>query len=310
MTSIWNKLKSRTFLTDGGLETDLIFNKGIDLPHFAAFPLIEDPLQSSALDEYYCDYLELAKAKNTGFILESPTWRANSEWGYTLGYSDQELFRANQHAIEHLQKLKVGYQDEIADILISGCIGPRGDGYMANGAMTPGEAAAYHHLQIEAFNQSGADFISALTMTNIDEAMGISEGAKALGIPVTISFTVETDGNLPSGESIAEAISSIDAQTDRYPMYYMINCAHPSHFANQLTDNHDWNQRIHGIRANASYKSHAELDASVELDKGDKADLGKWYHTLGKYLPSLQVYGGCCGTDVSHIESIYQHIFD
>lgn len=308
MKTIQKNKEAAIYLTDGGLETDLIFNKGIDLPHFAAFPLLDDPKLSTILSNYYRDYIKLALANKTGFVLESPTWRANPDWGFTLGYSKQDLIRINQKAIAQLQELKAEYQNSLSHILISGCIGPREDGYTLNSIMTPEEAANYHQLQTEAFDRSDADLVSAITMTYIGEALGIAQAAKQQGIPVIISFTVETDGNLPSGESLEEAITRIDEITNNYPLYYMINCAHPSHFAKKLAANHSWKKRIHGIRANASCKSHAELDASTELDAGDKEALSQWYVTLRHYLPNLKVFGGCCGTDTTHIASICKHV--
>ena len=295
---------NRFYLTDGGLETDLIFNKGIELPHFAAFPLIEHPNHSKIVESYYREYMEIAKNEKKGFILESPTWRANTDWGYALGYDQNELFRINQLAINQLKSLKNEYEDDIEEILISGCIGPRGDGYVLSKKMTPEEAEAYHLLQVKAFKECGADLVTALTMTYIDEALGLTIAAMKSHIPVVISFTVETDGDLPSRESIQEAISTIDAITNAYPSYYMINCAHPSHFYEKLDRSSHWNSRIRGVRANASCKSHAELDESTELDAGNKTDLSDWYQKLLHQLPNLMVVGGCCGTDASHINSI------
>ena len=310
MSILKEKLKTTFFLTDGGLETDLIFNKGIDLPHFAAFPLVEDPKHSKTLTDYYQEYLELAINNNTGFILESPTWRANKDWAYTLGYSENDLIRANAASIEQLKTLREAYKNSISNIFISGQIGPRGDGYTVENAMTSEEAKNYHDLQIKAFKNSGADLVSAITMTYIDEAIGITEGARTNNIPVVISFTVETDGSLPSDESLKKAIETIDKLTDSYPLYYMINCAHPSHFFDKLKDIEPWTKRIQGVRANASCKSHAELDEATELDTGDVVDFGHWHKKLNTLLPNLKVYGGCCGTDASHVSEICNHIND
>ena len=303
-----NKPGTATYLTDGGLETELLFNKGIDLPHFAAFPLVENPIHLKTLNNYYREYLDLSTQNGFGFILESPTWRANADWAYKLGYSEKELVAVNRKSIDQLMALRQEYEGSLPDILISGQVGPRGDGYSVESTMTPEEASDYHHLQISTFKDSGADLTSAITMTYIDEALGIARAARQNKLPLVISFTVETDGNLPSGETLEEAVTEVDRATRSYPLYYMINCAHPTHFLETIRMDSNWKMRIQGVRANASCKSHAELDESTELDVGDKEALGKLHRELKKHLPNLKVYGGCCGTDVSHVKSICQHI--
>lgn len=291
-------------LTDSGFETTLIYHHNIDLPHFAAFYLLDKPKYQDVIYNYYISHLEIAKKHGTGFILESGTWRANKDWAYKLGYDVEELIRVNILAINQLKAIREEYSKSINPIYISGQIGPSQDGYIVSETMTTGKAKSYHELQISAFKKAGADLASAQTICYINEAMGIVKSAKEHNLPVAISFTVETDGNLPSGESLKTAIESIDNETDGYPLHYMINCAHPSHFINQLDHSGAWQLRIKGIRANASCKSHAELDEATELDSGNIEDFGKWHKTLKEKLPNLIVYGGCCGTDVSHIEAI------
>lgn len=308
MKSIDERINATIFLTDGGLETDLIFTKNIDLPHFAAFPLLDNPQYANTLRKYYMDYLEIAKQNGTGYILESPTWRANSDWGFKLGYNKQDLLKVNQKAIQGLKELKETYKDDIKDILISGLIGPRGDGYQMAGSMTAAEAMQYHSLQVNAFKEAEVDMISAITLTDTEEAIGISMAAKTNKLPVVISFTVETDGQMANGDSLEEAIYKVDNASNDYPSYYMINCAHPTHFIDALDGNHSWKSRIRGVRSNASCKSHEELDESTELDSGNVIEFGKWHNQLKNILPELKVYGGCCGTDASHVESICTHI--
>jgi len=305
-----NPINNRPVLTDGGLETDLIFNRGINLDHFAAFPLIEHPEYRIAIKDYYKEYLEIAKKHKTGFILESPTWRANLDWGKRLGYSKEDLIRINQLAIRQLKALKATYEERIPGILISGQIGPRGDGYRSDTSMNCTEAMEYHKLQVAAFKSAAADQVSAITMTYSEEALGIIKSAQLHGIAVVISFTVELNGNLPSGEGLKDAIQRLDKATANYPMYYMINCAHPSHFVHRLANNEVWKHRIKGVRVNASCKSHEELDASTSLDKGDKKALASWHKILRSHLPDLRVYGGCCGTDASHISAICQELMN
>ena len=300
------QLNGKKFLTDGGLETTLIFQHGIDLPHFACFPMLNEPLKRQVLREYYEDYIRIAKRNNMGFILESPTFRSNADWGYKLGYDQADLREVNQMAIHQLAKMREEYEDDQAPIVISGCIGPRGDGYVVSEIMDVSEAKHYHRDQIQAFKDAGADMITCYTMNYMNEALGIAEAAKEMDIPAAIGITVETDGNLPSGESLKEVITAIDDITHKYPSYYMINCAHPSHFASRLNGG-KWKERIMAVRANASCKSHAELDESENLDPGDKKELANGYKELNRLLPNLKVIGGCCGTDHTHIEEICQH---
>lgn len=308
MRSITERILNTPFLTDGGLETDLIFNKGIDLPHFAAFTLLDNPKHTKVLKDYYIEYLEIAKQNKIGYVLESPTWRANKDWAYKLGYNEQGVFNINQKAIQLLKELKSEYKNDIKDIIISGQIGPREDGYHIKNIMTPNEAMIYHSPQIESFKSAKADVVSAITMTYTEEAIGITLSAKSYKLPVVISFTVETNGKLPNGETLKEAICKVDKVTNNYPAYYMINCAHPSHFISALEDNASWKSRIRGIRANASCKSHQELDESTELDVGNANELAQWHSQLKDLLPKLKVYGGCCGTDATHINAICNQV--
>lgn len=292
------------YLADGGLETTLIYHYGIELPHFAAFELATNPAGRKELTRYYTPYLQMAQKYELGFILESPTWRANPDWGFKLGYSEEELDGINRDAIDFLRELKATHEPALASILLSGCIGPRSDGYIADKKMSSMGAKAYHSRQIETFAGKKADLITAMTLNYTDEAVGIALAAKDAGIPAVISFTVETDGSLPGGETLREAIETTDLLTDGYPSHYMINCAHPEHFKRILESDGSWKTRIRGIRANASTRSHAELDASNDLDPGDKELLANGYSDLKKVLPELKVIGGCCGSDHSHMEEI------
>ena len=291
------------FLTDGGIETTLIFHDRLDLPYFAAFHLLQEQHGTQALYRYFARHAAIARHNGTGFILESPTWRASADWGDKLGYSSQALAEANRKSIELLCEMRVAYEVEDTPMVISGCIGPRGDGYDPGEVMTPVEAEAYHAAQIRTFADTDADQITAITMTNSNEAIGIARAGQAVGVPVVISFTVETDGRLPTGQALADAIQKVDAATGKAPAYYMINCAHPSHFAGAL-DDQACIGRLRGIRANASRCSHAELDEAEELDEGDPVELGQQYGELYQHFPQINVLGGCCGTDHRHIEQI------
>ncbi|MCL9998541.1 MAG: homocysteine S-methyltransferase family protein [Erythrobacter sp.] len=292
------------FLTDAGLETDLIFNHGIDLPHFASIALLASASGTSALENYFRDFLDLAVRKNCGIVLESATWRASPDWAEPLGLTGPELDSLNQAAIIMLQRLREEYRAALPAIVISGCIGPRGDGYDPGRIMTVDEAQTYHTHQTGRLVAAGADQVSGITMTNVPEAIGIALAARAAQSPVALSFTVENDGRLPTGQSLASAIAAVDAATEAYPAYYMINCAHPTHFDAVLASGGDWVGRIGGLRANASRCSHAELDAMQDLDKGNAIELAADYGRLRERFPHINVLGGCCGTDLSHVAAI------
>ena len=298
------QLSDQVFITDGGLETVLLFQQGWDLPDFAAFTLMDRPLGTEALNTYFDTYGELAQKYKMGLILESPTWRASADWGNRQGYGAAELADVNRRAIALLQLTRSTYDTTESPIVISGCIGPRGDGYSPDSLMTAAEARQYHQNQIETFRETAADLVSAVTMTYPEEAIGIARAAQNAQMPMVISFTVETDGQLPTGMSLKEAIQTVDAATDDYPAYYMINCAHPIHFDRAILNQGAWVERIRGIRANASMMSHAELDESETLDEGNPQDLGERFYMLKQQLPHLTVLGGCCGTDHRHIEAI------
>ena len=298
----------KVFLTDGGLETTLVFLDGIDLPGFAAFPLVADDGGRAKLRGYFRPYLATAVRAGAGFILDTPTWRANADWGEKLGYSAAALAQINRQSVAMAADLREAWTTQDTPIVLNGVVGPRGDGYRADARMSADEAQGYHTAQIEAFRDSGADMVSAITITYPEEAVGIARAARAAGLPAAISFTVETDGRLPSGDTLKAAIEQVDRATASAPAYYMINCAHPLHFEDALAageaSGDPWVHRIRGIRANASTMSHAELDAMTELDSGDPADLGRRYRALRRRLPCVCVMGGCCGTDQRHIAAI------
>jgi S-methylmethionine-dependent homocysteine/selenocysteine methylase len=291
-------------LTDGGLETWLVFLEKVALPCFAAFPLVLDEAGRERLGSYFRPYLQTAKERGVGFILDTPTWRANADWGDRLGYSAPMLASINRQSVAMAAALRDVFDSKQSPVVVNGVLGPRGDGYHAGVRMDEAEAEYYHRAQIESFRDTEADMVSAITMTYSAEAIGISRAAKACGLPVAISFTVEVDGRLPSGETLAEAIEGVDAATSGSPAYYMVNCAHPTHLADLPDINAPWRDRVRGLRANASVLSHAELDAATALDPGDPAELGRQYRTLRGQMPRLSVLGGCCGTDHRHIYAI------
>ena len=302
MDHVLPQLGGELFLTDGGIETSLIFQDGLDLPLFAAFDLLKDATGTQALRRYFRRYLDVARMAGTGFVFESPTWRASRDWGMRLDYSAGALAAANGKAMALGAELRREARD--LTVVLSGCVGPRGDGYRPESLMTGEEAQDYHADQVTALAAGGAEMVTAITMTHVGEAVGVARAATAAGLPVAISFTVETDGSLPGGEDLGDAIAAVDDATGGAPAYYMINCAHPTHFADRVAAGGAWTGRIGGLRANASRCSHAELDAATELDDGDPDELGAQYAQLRRLLPGLAVLGGCCGTDHRHVAAI------
>jgi len=298
------QLRGDLFLSDGGIETTLIFLEGLELPDFAAFTLMRTAQGEAALTKYFDAYASVAKRYETGLILESATWRANADWAMRLGYGADALAESNRQAIRILEDVRRDAETPATPIVISGCLGPRGDGYVPDRAMSARQAEAYHGRQMETFAGTAADMASAITMNYVEEALGIARAARRAGMPVAISFTVETDGRLPTGQTLGEAIDRVDDATSGYPAYYMINCAHPEHFAHVVAANEPWTKRIRGLRANASRMSHAELNESTTLDAGNPAELAQEYAALKDRLTELNVMGGCCGTDHRHVEAI------
>jgi S-methylmethionine-dependent homocysteine/selenocysteine methylase len=286
-------------VTDGGMETTLVHHEGLELPEFAAFPLLDRPDGRAALERYFAPYFDIARAHGTRFQLDTPTWRANRDWGARLGYDRAALDRVNRDAVAFARELETANPD--VDVRVSGLVGPRGDGYVVGERMRPEEAQAYHAEQIGSL--AGADLISALTLTYADEAIGIVRAAADAGMAVIVSFTVETDGRLADHTALGEAIAAVDAATDGVAQAFMVNCAHPAHFEPVL-DGGGWTDRIGGLRPNASRMSHAELDEAEELDAGDPAELASHYVRLRERLPGLTILGGCCGTDARHVAAI------
>jgi homocysteine S-methyltransferase len=293
---------AQLYIGDAGLETAMVFHEGLDLPCFAAFTLLETQAGRAALDRYFRRFFDIARRDGRGLVLDTVTWRANADWGAKLGHDAAALDAINRGSVDHARHLRDRYGAGIP-VVINGILGPRGDGYNPEAFMTAEAARAYHAPQIASLAAAGVDMVSAMTMTYVDEAVGIARAAADRGVPLCVSFTVETDGRLISGPSLREAIEATEAATGGSPVFYMVNCAHPDHFRDAL-DGDAWLGRIGAIRANASRLSHAELDAAEELDAGDPLALGADYRALAAILPNLRVVGGCCGTDHRHVDAI------
>lgn len=303
MTHALPQLDGAVFLTDSGLETDLVFSGGWDLPDFAAYPLLDRDDGRAALRAYVDEHVRVARDAGLGIVVETPTWRASRDWGDRLGHDAAALTSLNRRAAQLVDEARRGAD---VPVVVSGCLGPRGDGYVPGAQMTPQEAADYHRPQVEAFADSPADLVSALTLTGVAEAVGVVEAARAAGLPVVVSFTVETDGRLPDGTPLGDAVRAVDDATGGAAAYFMVNCAHPDHLAPAVDASADWWPRLRGVRANASRMSHAELDEAPELDAGDPDELAQQLAALRPL--GVTVLGGCCGTDVRHIRALAREV--
>jgi S-methylmethionine-dependent homocysteine/selenocysteine methylase len=297
------QLAGGVFLTDAGLETDLMFNHNIDIPHFAAHALLDNVSTRRSVQNYFRGYLQLACEHETGFILDSQTWKAHMHWAQDLAMSETELKQSNLDAVQLISGLRDEYSANSKPIILNGLIGPRGDGYAPEAALGADEAQTYHAKQIGWLAETEVDMVTALTFTQSGEAIGAVRAARSVGLPIVVSFTVETDARLPTGQTLKSAIEAVDAATDQAAAYFMVNCAHPEHFDHVLEDA-DWARRIRGVRCNASRLSHAELDACETLDDGDPDELAGQYMAITSVMPWLNIFGGCCGADLRHVTAI------
>ena len=298
------QMSGNVFLTDGGLETTLIFHEEIALPKFAAFLLPADPTGRRHLERYYRKYINIAHRYECGFILESATWRASPDWAERLEVSARGLAELNSQAIDLLVDLRSMHETAGTPMVVAGCVGPRGDGYSPAVSLTELDAQVYHSVQIDTFRQTQADMISATNMTHTAEAIGIARAARAAKMPCSISFAVGTDGCLPTGQSLREAIHEVDDATGQMPAYYSISCVHPDHLMDVLSGGAGWLDRIGGIRASAFGLKRAVPDQSGAFDGDNPMELDHHYFQLRTRLRNLGVFGGCCGTDHRHIEEI------
>jgi len=297
------QLSDDLFLMAAGLETELMFKHGVEIPGFATHALLPDPKVRDFIAGYYRRFIDLAHDQEAGFVLGSQTWKAHMHWADEQGVTEDELRAANHDSVAFIAGLRDEYSGETGPIVLEGVIGPRGDAYAPDYVITPDEAEAYHARQIAWLAETQVDMVSAYTLTQSDEAIGIVRAAQAADVPVVISFTLETDGCLPSGQSLQGAITAVDQATGSGATYFMVNCTHPDHFSHVFEDQ-DWSRRIRGVCCNASRKSHAELNQSETLDDGNPVEFGAQHKAMQDKSPWLNVFGGCCGCDLRHVTEI------
>lgn len=295
------QLKAGPFICYTGLEVNLIFKQGVDLPGFASFPLVDTEDGRTRLRQSYSNLLDIARTADIGAILQSTTWMANRDRAAAVGYGPHIIERVNRAAMELLVEARNAVAGQT--VVLSGNVGPRDDAYAPSERMSATEAEAYHDEQIGIFADTEADLVTCHTLAYVEEAIGVAKAARGREMPVAISFTVETDGHLPTGEALTDAITRVDDATGGYPAYYMINCAHPDHFTSVLEADSP-GARLKGLVVNASRRSHQELNEAKELDEGDPKELGAQLAELRAKFPQVTVVGGCCGTDVRHLTEI------
>jgi S-methylmethionine-dependent homocysteine/selenocysteine methylase len=318
-TSDLRKLfESRKFLTCAGTETYLCFQQGFDLPEFCAFAVYDHPDELDRLEkDHLSKVLSAAAETGHGLLIDAMIWRAQPDFLVRLGRDPGhgELVRIHEAAVGRVRhfvdrwRSEHGYDDGSFPVLIVADIGPRGDGYkVEDPSATSDSFRAYHAKQIRAITEvGGIDLVIAYTITGVEESIGIVQACVDAGLPVVISPTVETDGRLPDGSELRTLIEKTDEATNSAPLFYGVNCSHPTHLLPTLEKaseaNEEWLERFRGFRANASPRSHEELDNSTELDRGNVKELARSLSDMRETY-SLHVVGGCCGTDHEHIAAI------
>jgi len=299
--------KGRFYLSEGGTETELLYKHGIELPHFAVFPLLENPTAVSTMKQMFRSYLDVVAKHKICALMGGLDYRASPDWGKLLGYSASSLSDANIQSIEFLRDIAKEYRSEIPDILIQGLIGPRGDAYERNESITENEAEDYHSVQLETLKAANVDLALAITFNNIAESVGIARAAANIGQPLAISLSLDNTSRLNSGPSLAEAITTIDKVTDQTPEFYSINCSHPVEYEPAIEPG-DWIHRVRGVRPNASKMEKLALCQIGHLEDGDPVELGEQCGDLARRYPHMDIWGGCCGTWDSHLDQIAKNI--
>jgi len=296
------------FLTEGGIETEIIYKHGFELPEFAMFTLLENPRAVGVMRDMFRRQLDVAAEFAMSVLLTGLDYRASPDWGARLGYSQHGLAEINIRAIEFLREIASEYHEQIPRILIGGIIGPRGDAYQLNKTITSVEAEDYHAVQLATLKAAKVDFACALTFNNTPEAIGVARAATTIGVPLTVSLTVNSNGRLKSGPTVAEAVKSIDAEAGKSaPAFYMLNCSHPVEFEPALTEG-AWLERLRGFRPNASKMEKIALCKLGHLEEGNPVELGRLMGDLARRIPHMDIWGGCCGTGETHLREIAKNV--
>jgi S-methylmethionine-dependent homocysteine/selenocysteine methylase len=296
------------YLTEGGQETELMYRFGHELPQFALFPMLDKPEAAAALSGMYRRYLDTVARHGFSALMGGLDYRASPDWGGLLGYSASGLAEMQLRSIDFLRTAAKPYAGQIAHVLITGLIGPRGDAYQLNRTITAAEAEDYHAAQIATLRQAGVDLVSAMTFNSVAEAVGVARAAKRAGLPLCVHFTLDSTSRLASGPSVREAIEAVDAEAgDARPDFYGINCSHPLEFEPAIEPG-AWFRRVRSLRPNAAAMDKISLCKLGHLEDGDPAELGRQMGALAKRHPHLDVWGGCCGTWETHLDEIARNV--
>ncbi len=296
-----------SWLTEGGIETEIMYKWGHDMPHFAMFPLLERAAAAADIRGMYRRYLDVAARHGFAALIGGFDYRASPDWGALLGYSDEGLAEANLRSIDFLRGLAREYRDGLPDARIAGYVGPRGDAYSLNRTITEDEAAEYHAVQLATLKRAGVDLAWAVTFNNPAEARGVVRAAREIGVPLALSFSLTSSSRLASGQTLAEAVQSVDAASDGYPAFYALNCSHPLEFEPALTPG-AWQDRLRCIRPNAARIDKIALCKLGHLEEGDPHELGRQMADVARRFPQMDIWGGCCGTCESHLEEIARRV--
>lgn len=302
-----SQVEGRYYLSEGGMETEVMYKHGFDFPHFAVFELLKNPKAVSALQAMYRQYFDVVAKHQMVALVGGLDYRASPDWGALLGYSADGLSDMNHRCIDFLRDLAKEYIGEIDEILIQGFIGPRGDAYETNTVITEQESEDYHSVQLQTLKEADVDLASALTFNNIPESIGVAKAAARLDLPLCISLSLDGSSRLNSGPSLGDAIKTIDAATDNSVAFYMINCVHPLEYESALADE-SWMKRIRGVRPNASVMDKISLCKIGHLEDGDPIELGNQIGDLFKRFPHMDILGGCCGTWDNHLDQMAQSV--
>jgi homocysteine S-methyltransferase len=297
------------YLTEGGQETEIMYKYGYELPHFAMFPLLDNPRAVAELRGMYDRYLDTAARHGFGVVMGGLDYRASPDWAALLGYRGEALAEMQLRSIDFLRDAAKPYQGQVPAILYAGIVGPRGDAYERNQTITASEAEDYHSEQLATLVRADVDLVEAMTFNSIDEVIGLARAARSVGLPLSVSFTLDNSTQrLVSGPSLREAIETVDAQAgDDRPTFYGINCSHPLEFMPAIEPG-PWFERVRVLRPNAAMMDKISLCTLGHLEAGDPAHLGELMGGLAKQYPHIDMWGGCCGTWDTHLDAIARSV--
>ncbi len=297
----------RYFITEGGIETEIMYKWGFEMPHFAMFPLLDNPQAAAAIKGMYRRYLDVVAKYKQSALIGGFDYRASPDWGNLLGYSASALRDANLQSIQFLRDVAEEYKSDIDQALFSGCVGPRGDAYQTKNTMDRYQAAEYHAIQLETLKLANVDLAWALTFGDPEEAIGVCMAAESLDIPLAVSFSLDSSHHLNTGGSFSKAVEYVDEQTNNFPEFYSLNCSHPDEF-NPAIKQGKWINRVRCFRPNATKMDKISLCKLGHLEEGDPVELGYQMSDLHSRFPHIDIWGGCCGTCDTHLEQIVSHL--